>query len=240
MKANATMTAMKHLISILVLGSVLVMGFFCSGCEKPDVSSLFAACQDSSATDAEIRALVESGLDVNARDERGITPLFFAAGKRPSETARILIDAGADVNAPQSEAGITVLSGALMNPDPEMVPLLIRSGADVNATSWGGVTALMGAAGGKGLPPEIDNARLVSELLAAGADVNIKSEVNWTALFFAARWTRDPAVVLLLLEAGADATIVDGDGFNALNYAGRNDAIKGTEALRALRAATRN
>ena len=44
----------------------------------------------------------------------------------------------------------------------------------------------------------------------------------------------------MLLEAGADATIVDGDGFNALTYAGRNDALKGTEAFRALSAATWN
>ncbi|MDG2292657.1 MAG: ankyrin repeat domain-containing protein [Phycisphaerales bacterium] len=230
---------MKHRLNILALGSVLVMGFFCSGCEKPDISNLFAACQDPSATDTEIRALAESGLDVNARDANGFTPLFYAVTQRSSDTAKVLIDAGADVNARIEVADMPVLSSALANPDPEMIPLLIRSGADVNATSWGGATALMVAAGGKGLPRDI-NARVVSELLAAGADVNARSELNWTPLFFAARWTPDPAIVLLLLEAGADAAVEDRDGFDALTYAGRNDALKGTEAFRALRAATRN
>lgn len=50
-----------------------------------------------------IRALVEAGADVNARNRKGNTPLIFAAMRNNPEAVRILYEAGADIDAVNSE-----------------------------------------------------------------------------------------------------------------------------------------
>jgi hypothetical protein len=45
-----------------------------------------------------VRALVEAGLDVNARrDADNATPLYIAAYKGREEVVRVLLEAGADI-----------------------------------------------------------------------------------------------------------------------------------------------
>ena len=57
-------------------------------------------------TPAIIGVLVGSGAEVNARDERGATPLHWAAGWNTPAVIRVLLDAGADAAA-RDEDGIT-------------------------------------------------------------------------------------------------------------------------------------
>ena len=45
---------------------------------------------------ATVKTLIESGADVNRQDERGWTPLNFAAGRGDLTMAKLLIDKGAD------------------------------------------------------------------------------------------------------------------------------------------------
>src|SRR5437879_12685542 len=47
---------------------------------------------------AAIRKAVQSGADVNARDENGATALMYAAVYSTPESMRLLIKSGADVN----------------------------------------------------------------------------------------------------------------------------------------------
>ena len=53
--------------------------------------------------------------------------------------------------------------------------------------------------------------KVVSLLLEAGADKDMKGRFDWTLLHFAARFGRDN-VVSLLLEAGANKDIKNSDG----------------------------
>ena len=45
----------------------------------------------------EVTALIEGGADVNAKDQSGRTPLWFAAFNRNEKVAELLLKAGADV-----------------------------------------------------------------------------------------------------------------------------------------------
>ena len=228
------MTAMKHRINILVLGSVLVMGFFCSGCEDQDSSKLIAACQEIYWSQAEIEEMIEGGADVNARDERGNTPLLYAANSRSSAIVTLLIDAGADVHAKSHLGGVCVISLATMNSDPEVIEVLLRAGADVNARSALGGTPLMMASASCKKPGT------VSQLIAAGADVNAVDDNGLSALIYAGIGSsHQSGTILVLLEAGADPSI-KAEGRTALDLARNNPALKGTDSLKALRAATWN
>jgi ankyrin repeat protein len=81
------------------------------------------------------------GADVNAKDDDGWTPLFYAADEGHKEIAELFIAAGADVNA-KTGRGFTPLYMAASGGHKEIVELLIAEGADVNAKSRLGQTPL--------------------------------------------------------------------------------------------------
>jgi len=79
-----------------------------------------------------------SGLDVNARDCQGWTPLHYAcqfcfleddAQNRQADTARLLLEKGADVHATTNN-GWTPLALAVRSSNPAMVKLLTEFGGD--------------------------------------------------------------------------------------------------------------
>ena len=82
-----------------------------------------------------VKALIEAGADVNAKDEDGNTPFHFA---KDAEIARLLIDKGANVNA-KNNKGETPLHFAK---NAEIAQLLIDKGADMNAKNNKGETPL--------------------------------------------------------------------------------------------------
>lgn len=71
-------------------------------------------------------ALIQAGAQVN---RLGWTPLHYAASKAQVETARLLIDWGAIVNAPGPD-GTTPLMMAALSGKPDIVQLLLSRGAD--------------------------------------------------------------------------------------------------------------
>ena len=87
----------------------------------------------NTATVEDVVNLLDIGGDINARDERGATPLHGAAAhsKNP-EVVALLIDRGADVEA-RDEDGWTPLHGAAGSNTLGVIGLLIDRGADVSA-----------------------------------------------------------------------------------------------------------
>lgn len=147
--------------------------------------------------------------EVEVRDQRGATPLMHAAAFGNLEILKLLIDAGADVNARNNFDATALLWAAR---DSEKARLLIERGADVNAQSKQGRTPLMVASLRRG------GSAIVALMLAKGADVNLRSGRGETALALAAS-VGDAETVKLLLTKGADPNIPDRTGATPINRA---------------------
>jgi len=110
----------------------------------------------------ELKRLLKSGADVNARDRSGNTALASAALLGDEEAAKILLDHGAAVNL-RGPGGATPLLLACMVGSPELMRTLLDSGAEVDARGENSLTPLIVAS-------QVGNKEIVRMLLAAGAD----------------------------------------------------------------------
>jgi uncharacterized protein len=83
--------------------------------------------------------LLDRDADVNAEADNSshVQPLHSAAAGRSAECVRVLLDAGADVDARQ-HGGYTALMEAALQGNEEMVRALIDAGADPTLTDDGG------------------------------------------------------------------------------------------------------
>jgi len=158
----------------------------------------------------------------NVADDRGITPLMYAAEIGSLDAMRLLIDHGADVNA-QNAFGSTALMWSVS--DPARVRLLLDHGAQVNTVARSGRTALIVAAFTN------PSAEVVKLLLAKGANVGVMDRMHVTPLN-AATFGNDTATVRLLLEAGADIETPDTFiGLNPLMNAAGNRNVEAVKLL---------
>jgi ankyrin repeat protein len=149
---------------------------------------------------AAVRALLESGADVNAAQGDGMTALHWAAQSGDAELAHMLLAAGANVRATTRLGGYTPLHLAAQGGFSGIVAALIVHGANAATPTGTGATGVMLAA-------RAGSVEVIERLVEAGADVNAKeSAYGQTALMLAAGLDR-AAVVRWLLAHGADATV---------------------------------
>lgn len=137
---------------------------------------LFAARQGDLAS---ARLIVEAGADVNEPAASGTTPLVVAAHSGHGDLAAYLLDAGADPDA--AGAGYTALHAAVLRGEHDLVRALLDHGADPDPVLTRGTPA-----------------RRVS------ADWRLPHRMIGATPFWAAAWFREPRLVQLLAERGAD------------------------------------
>lgn len=171
----------------------------------------------------------------------GLTPLIFASREGDIVSAKILIDAGADVNQ-VTNYGWTPLLTATNNRHYKLAIYLIDRGANVNLANKGAWTPLYLATDNRNIEggdfpvpkPDMDNLAFIRVLLDHGADANARIKDNTlTRTIFTQQWffesgatpfvraaqSSDTALMKLLLNYGADPLSATDHGDTALTAA---------------------
>ena len=128
-----------------------------------------------------LRELLAAQPDLtSAFSSDGFTPLHLAAFFGQAETARLLIQAGAAVNAvSRNEMKVMPLHSAAAARRDEVARMLVEAGADVNATQEGGYTPLHAAA-------QNGDVELIDLLLDRGARLDARPAKGQTPADLAA------------------------------------------------------
>ena len=176
-----------------------------------------------------VKGIIEAGADPNARywgrsatRFSGETPLHGAASRWMPDApyvVRLLIEAGADVDAQTEYYRSTPLHHAVREPSSsvvEIVEVLIGAGAKVDARDREGQTSLHGASS-----TYFNSATVMQALLNAGADPTARDSNGRTPLHIAAGSThvKDQESLTVLIDAGADPNARANNGQTPLHYA---------------------
>ncbi len=187
----------------LLVGLLVFLLSACGGNEG--VTPLMKAAR--SGDTVELTALIASGAELDKRSKYHWTALMFASSAGHEEAVTILVNAGADVNAPSIEvpsAFSTVagygptnsLSEAIGGRHYSIANFLMEAGAAIDPNS-------MALAGGQG------NIALLERMVTFGGNLNKinENEFHRTALNVAS-FEGDIKVIKWLLDNGADPNLV--------------------------------
>jgi len=171
----------------------------------------------------------------------GLTALTFAAREGDLDSAKHLLDAGANINQ-TTEYGWTPLLTATNNRHYRLGAFLISRGADANLANKGGWTPLYLATDNRNIEggdypvpkPDMDHLEYLRLLLDHGADPNLRAKDNTlTRTIFTMQWfyeagctpfvraaqSSDTELMQLLLDYGADPFLVTDNADTALTAA---------------------
>ncbi|MEU6678121.1 ankyrin repeat domain-containing protein [Streptomyces sp. NPDC046853] len=167
---------------------------------------------------AGVRAAIEAGGRVEARDSELRTPLLLAALGDHVEAAGVLVAAGADVDAQDHRADSPWLATGVTG-SVAMLHVLLPAGPDLKLRNrFGGISVIPAA--------ERGHVAYVREVLrVTDIDVDHVNDLGWTALLEAVilgeGGRAHQEIVALLLAAGATPGLADRDGVTPLAHAER-------------------
>jgi len=164
---------------------------------------------------AEAKKLIDSGVDLNAKDCNGTTALIESIALDQFEISEKLVLAGASLKVVDNKQ-TSPLMIASWYCRQETVPLLLAHGADVNAVDEHGYSALIDST------QNCQDGRIPALLLRSGAKVNLTTKRGDTALIVASFYGSEQ-VVHVLLAAGADIAAKTENGETALTVARDRD-----------------
>lgn len=188
----------------------------CSWANAASYDDFFAGVKrDNPAT---ISGLLSRGFDPNTLAPDGLSGLYMALRDESLKAADALIawpKTNVEIRTPQDESPLMM---AALKGHLGLARKLIARGADVNKTGW---APLHYAATGAHLA-------VMELLLEEHAYIDAESPNGTTPLMMAAQYG-NAAAVKLLLDAGADPSLKNQLGLNAIDFAnrsGREDSLE--------------
>ncbi len=181
-----------------------------------------------------------------------LTPLMFAAREGDVASARLLVEVGAEVNSTGGD-GKDALGLAIFNGNYEVASFLVDSKANVNQADTQGFTPLFWAVDRRNMETApnfpwmvtADPLPLIKKLLDAGANPNAlvnntprarmragSPRIVFATALMRAAFSGDLELVKLLLDKGADPTIMSKDGETVLGAAAALGFIQGYQKER--------
>ncbi len=161
--------------------------------------------------------------------DTGRIPLIHAVKTENLHLFEIFANAGADMNI-RDENDKNAINLAIRLSNPDLARLALKYGTDPKAftTTYQGSTLIFASDRGE--------VEIVDMLIKAGAPLNRRNSLGWTALLettvLGEGGPKHLEVVRLLLEAGADQSISDDYGFTPLYHAKRRGHKKMVELLK--------
>jgi len=179
----------------------------------------------------------------------GLSALHLAAREGDIDSARALLDGGADVNQ-VTEYGWTPLLTAINNRNYALASMLMDRGADPNIANKGGWTPLYIATDNRNIEggdypvpkPDLDHIEIITRLLDKESNPNARvKEDTLTRTIFTMQWffedgatafaraaqSSDTVLMKLLLKHGADPKIATANGDTAITLAGGIGWVEG-------------
>lgn len=158
---------------------------------KQDSALIKAVCDNNIEA---IESILTQNIDLDAIAKSGETPLHIALSKRYNSIAKLLIEAGANVNLQNANGAYPLF---LVTRDLELTKLLLKNGAITNQRTNSFPYAVL---------LDVHDADIVKLLIDYGADVNYRCRrcgANQTPLIRAVK-NGYYEIAKLLLENGAD------------------------------------
>lgn len=206
--------AFAGILAIMVLATSALAQTPPSATEIAAYRGLQAAAQTGDV--AAIEKLASAGVEIDARDGHGRTPLHIATYAKQREAMRALVRLGADPRALDNKRYDTVTIAAVAD-DVETMRVALAIGANPKAiTSPYDGTALIAAA-------HLGHDEIVRVLIEAGAPLDHVNNLHWTALIEAVilgdGGLRHQRTASYLVAAGARRDLGDRSGVTPIQMA---------------------
>ena len=214
-----------------LLGAALLLG---AATPVHPRSTVAAVVTDAPVADAamrrdaaKVKLLLKQGADVNAAQGDGMTALHWAASHGDADQARMLIYAGARVDAMTRNGNYTPLLLAAKNGNAAVAKALLEAGASANAKTTSGGASPLHFAAAQG------NVDVINALVDKGAVVDARDGAwDETPLMWAAAYNRVDALQALI-KRGANVALTS----KIEDIAGRERAERAALTLRTRRVA---
>ena len=213
-KAGASYTSpfptAYHTCSIQTVRAIIDHGADVNAVNNRGQTSLWLACVDGQ--DSFVKILLNTEGDPSTADKDGDSCLHAAVhGQCSSETIQEILDHGAHINAVNKD-GATPLLLACSTANEEAMKLLLKAKANPKIAYADGDTSLHQAIAA------FCSKEAIQEIIDHGVEVNTVNKRGRTALLLGCFY-RQMDSVKVLLEAGANPSVADEEGFSCLHAA---------------------